>query len=163
VSLVRVAIDFNCTRRWVGALEALYGHRGFKFLHMETLVAGPTRDEIWADAFKKFGGHVVISGDCKIAYKPHLAIAFIDNGFISFFPEGEWSRLPGHMRDAVIVNSWPRIETTIRTAVAGTLWRIPCGLVKGELRLSAEPLKQLVIPDDVLQEARRKASGGQGK
>jgi hypothetical protein len=155
---VRVAIDFNCTPRMVGALDAFYGHRGFQFL--QSLVPGRTDDDIWADAFKKFGGHAVLSGDCKIAYKPHLAIAFIDNGFISFFPDGEWSRLKGHMRNAVMVHAWPMIEEKIALGILGTCWRIPCKFVNGELRITAEPLEKLEIPDEVLEEARHKKAAG---
>jgi hypothetical protein len=138
----------------VGALDALYGHKGYQFLHMQTLVEASTKDEIWADVFTKFGGRVVVSGNCKIAYQPHQAVAFIDNGLISFFPEGQWSRLSGHMRDAVIVHAWPRMEEKIATGRYGTCWRIPFGFIKGELRLTSEPLKLLEIPHDILEAAR---------
>jgi hypothetical protein len=138
-----------------------YGHKGFEFIHMQTLVEGSTRDEIWADVFTKFGGRVVVSGNCKIAYKPHQAIAFIDNGLISFFPEGAWGRLSGHMRDAVLVHAWPRIEEKINAGVNGTCWRIPFRRINDELRLSSEPLKLLEIPHDILEAARKgKASPG---
>jgi hypothetical protein len=109
VSLVRVGIDFNCSPRIVGALQELYGHRGFQFIHLEKLVDGPTEDEIWADVFKRSGGRAVISGNCKIAYTPHQAAAFIDNGLISFFPHGRWGSLSGPMRNAVLIEAWPRI------------------------------------------------------
>jgi hypothetical protein len=105
------------------------------------------------------GGLVVISGNSQIAYRPHQAIAFIDNGLISFFPDGEWCRLLAHMRSAVIVQAWPRIEEKIAEAAKGTCWRIPCRLVEGELRLSGEPLHKLEIPDDVLETERRKKAG----
>jgi hypothetical protein len=69
-------------------LEALYGHHGYEFLHLNKLVPGKTGDPGWADTYKKFGGKIVLSGDCRIAYKPREAVAFIDNGFVSFFPQG---------------------------------------------------------------------------
>jgi hypothetical protein len=156
VSTVRVALDFNCAPRLVGALTALYGHKGFQFLHLETLVAGRTDDEIWADAYKRTGGHVVISGDTRIAYRPHQAIAFIDNGFLSFFPDPCFCQMPAHARSATFVYAWPAIERKIAEAPPGTCWRIPCSFSKGdgELKLSGEPLWPLAIPDEILDKAR---------
>lgn len=87
MSRTKVALDFNISQRMVGVLDALYGHHGFEFMHLEKLVPGNTSDPVWADKYKRFGGRIVISGDCRIAYKPHEAIAFIDNGLISFFPD----------------------------------------------------------------------------
>lgn len=77
-----MGIDFDCSPRLAEALEALYSHRGFQFIHMQKLVAGPTEDEIWADVFRRNGGRAVISGNAKIAYNPHQASAFIDNGLV---------------------------------------------------------------------------------
>jgi PIN like domain len=140
------------------ALGALYGHHGFEFLHLEKLVHGRTKDETWADAFKKFGGRIVISGDSKIAYKPHQAIAFIDNGFVSFFPEEDWCHLKGHQRSAVMVHAWPAMHQRIRESNFGTCWRVPCSVHGDELRLPKESdLQPLRIPDHVLEEARNRA------
>jgi hypothetical protein len=159
VSLIRVGIDFDCSPRLVGALDALYGHRGFEFIHMEKLVAAPTEDEIWADILRRYGGRVVLSGNSKIAYKPHQAAAFIDNGLISFFPNGEWNRLKGHMRNAVMIEAWPRIEEKIASESAGSCWRIEFGYSRGELKLSGQPLTKLEIPSNVLDAARRRQAG----
>jgi hypothetical protein len=76
VSLIKVASDFNVSPRAVDALKALYGHHGYDFLHLRTLVNNKASDPFWADVYKRFGGKFVISGDCKIAYKPHEAIAY---------------------------------------------------------------------------------------
>jgi hypothetical protein len=163
VNRVRVGIDFNCSPRLAGALDALYGHKGFQFLHVQTLVEGRTKDETWADVFTKFGGRVVVSGNCKIAYKPHQAVAFIDNGLISFFPEGAWSRLFGHMRNAFLIHAWPRMEEKISAGMYGTCWGIPFRFIDGELRLSSEPLKLLEIPNDILEAARAEKSAAGNK
>lgn len=156
MSRVRVGLDFNCAPRLANALDALYGHRGFEFVHMERLVRGRTADEIWADAFKKFGGRAVISGDANIAFRPHQAVAFIDNGFTSFFPEHDWCHLKAHRRSAVLVAAWPAIETKIAEGAPGTCWRIPCRVQNdGELRLAEIALRQMEIPQEVLERARR--------
>ena len=163
MSLIRVGIDFDCSFRLVGALDARYGHRGFQFLHLEKLVDAPTKDEIWADVFGRNGGRVVLSGNSRIAYTPHQAAAFIDNNLLCFFPNGEWNRLPGPMRDAVVVEAWPRIEEKITTAAAGgSCWRIEFAYAKGELRLSRQPLTALEIPNEVLEKARRERTGTGG-
>jgi hypothetical protein len=155
VTRIRIGIDFNCSPRLVGALSALYEQHGYEFIHLEKLVHGRSKDEIWADVFKRFGGRVVISGDSKIAYKPHQAIAFIDNGFVSFFPEEGWNNLRGNERNALLVYAWPTIQEKILESNYGTCWRIPCSVHGDELRLkrSAE-LQALRIPDHVLDQAR---------
>jgi hypothetical protein len=156
VSRIKAGLDFNCSSRMVGALDALFGHRGFEFLHLEKLVKATTRDEIWADTFKRFGGKVVISGDPKIAYKPHQALAFIDNGLISFFPAEPFSHFGPHERCAVIIHAWPVIEEKIVANAVGTCWRIPCPATKSELKLQRPTaLEPLRIPDDVLQRFRK--------
>lgn len=163
MSRVRVGVDFDCSSRLVGALEALYGYRGFEFLHLETLVASTTEDEIWADRFTRYGGQVVISGNSRIAYTPHQAVAFIDNGLICFFPCGEWNRLGGHLRDAVMIEAWPRIEKKIAEVPGGSCWRIEFGYKDGELRLAGRELTKLAIPDEVLQKARQQRTGTGGE
>ena len=161
MSTLRVALDFNCSPRLVGALSSLYGHRGFQFLHLEKLVHGRTDDEIWADAYKKFGGKIVISGDARIAYRPHQAVAFIDNGFISFFPSESWSQMPGSAKSALLIHSWPLIEAKISQAKEGSCWRIPCSYSKKdmELKLRNDPLHPLEIPNEVLVKERLRRSG----
>lgn len=161
MSTIRVVLDFNCAPRLADALGALYGHTGFEFIHLQTLVEGRTEDEIWADAYKRFGGRVVLSGDARIAYKPHQAIAFIDNGFLSFFPEESWCQMPGPARAATLVHSWPSIARTIQDAPDGSCWRIPCTYSRkdGELRLRKSPLDPLRIPEAVLDRARQARAG----
>jgi hypothetical protein len=157
VSRIRVALDFNCAPRLVGALDALYGHRGFEFLHLESLVRGKTKDEIWADVYKRFGGKVVLSGDGKIATKPREAIAFIDNGFLSFFPARSFCHLAANARSAFFVHAWPLIETKISEGLHAGCWRIPCVGKKEEVFLACRPLEPMEIPNAVLEEARRRA------
>jgi hypothetical protein len=154
---IKVAFDFNLSHKIVEAFKALYGSPTFEFLHLRDLgIDAKTPDPKWADIYKQHGGRVVISGDCNIAYKPHLALAFIDNGFISFFPEGSWAGLKAHEQAAVLVHAWPKIETIVIAAPAGTCWRIPCTARKGDIRLADAPLTALVIPDAELKATRAK-------
>ena len=75
-----------------GVLAELYGHLGYEFLHLKDLgMNADTPDPEWAAKYKRFGGRIVLSGDYKIAYKPHIALAFIDNGLTSFFPYEAWA------------------------------------------------------------------------
>ncbi|MFL1875702.1 hypothetical protein ACIKT0_10965 [Hansschlegelia beijingensis] len=155
----RIALDFPCSPKMVGALTALYSDRGFEFLHLKDLVVAKTKDEIWADAYKRFGGRVVISGDSKIAYRPHQAVAFVDNGFLSFFPSEGWNELKGHQKSAVLINYFPLIEAKVSEGAFGACWRLPNPLHKGELRFRTPALlTKLEIPRDVLERARRQAA-----
>lgn len=156
MSRLKTGLDFNCSPRLVGALDALFGHRGFEFLHLEKLVHSTTADETWADTFTRFGGKVVISADPKIAYKPHQALAFIDNGLTAFFPAEAFSHLKPNERSAFLVHAWPAIEEKLKEECAGTCWRISCQVSKSELRLDRPPLlEQLRIPPDVLEKFRQ--------
>jgi hypothetical protein len=141
-------------------LENLYGHRGFEFIHVTTFAAASSGDDFWADAFKRFGGHVTLSGDGRIAYKPHQAIAFLDNGFLAFFCDSPWSEMPGHLKAAHLAFWWPTIEEKIREGDASCCWRIPCEAKRGadnrrfDLRLTLAQIHPLRIPADVIEKAR---------
>jgi PIN like domain len=156
VTRTKIALDFCLSPRLVGVLKALYGHHNFEFLHLKDLVKGNTPDDQWAGNYARFGGHVVLSGDTNIAYRPNLAVAFIDNSFTCFFPCSTWSNLRGPQKAAAIVHWWPVISDMLPTIEKGTLWRMQCSNVKGSLRLGNQTFEQLKIPDDVLEGARKK-------
>lgn len=157
---LKVALDCDISGHLVAVLDELYGHRGFEFTHVSKFTVAQTTDEHWADAFKRFGGHVTVSADERIAYTPHKAIAFIDNGFISFFMNSPWQSMRGHLKAAHLVHAWPDIEVMIRGGGTGRCWRVPCNakMIDGryaDLRLTPIQLDPLVIPDDVLEQARQ--------
>jgi hypothetical protein len=160
VSQVKVALDFCLSPRLVGVLRELYGHLGYNFLHLQALaIAGNTPDPRWAEKYKKFGGSVILSGDSKIAYKPHEALAFIDNGLISFFPVEAWASLKAPAQAAVFVYWWPKIAAMLDTVEPGTCWRLPFFARRGDLRLTNVAAEQLIIPPDILDaERKRRAS-----
>lgn len=142
----------------------MYGQNGFEFHHVSKLVPQNSTDDFWADAFKRFGGHVVLSGDGQIAYRPHKALAFIDNGFMSFFLSSPWHHLEGHGKIAHILYHWPQIEAKIREQERSTCWRVSCDAKRSQgkivhLRLLKSDLQRLEIPADVIQ-AHRKAKAG---
>jgi hypothetical protein len=154
VSQTRVALDFSLSPRLVGVLAAMYGHQGHDFRHLKDLgISGNTPDPKWADKYKQFGGRIVLSGDTRIAYTPHLALAFIDNGLICFFPAEPYNNLKVHAQVAAFVYWWPKIAEKITTTIGsldGGCWRIPCLARKDDLRLSDKELEPLVIPASVL-------------
>lgn len=155
MSRVKVALDFCLSHRMAKVLGELYGHHGYEFVHLRDLVPGATNDSDWADVFKQFGGRLVISGDPRIAYRPHQAIAFLDNRLIAFFPAAAWSRLNGEEKAASLVYWWPMIANTAMEVSEGTCWRIPCDGKRGNVRLRPRALEPLVIPPHILQEARK--------
>lgn len=156
---IRVTLDCDISHRMTTVFQALHGHRGFEFSHVTEFAPAASTDDHWADAFKRFGGHVVLSGDGQIAYKPHKVLSFIDNGFISFFPASPWHHLRSNLQAAFLVYHWPVLEAKIREGNRGSCWRIPCSakLIDGklvDLRLIPVSLEPLVIPKNVLQKAR---------
>ena len=100
---LKVAIDCDMSSKLVGVMNGLFGQDGFEFHHVSDLAPPKTEDEHWADIFKRFGGHVVLSADGRIAFKPHKAIAFIDNGFISFFMQSPWQVMRGNLEAAHLI------------------------------------------------------------
>lgn len=159
MSKIKVALDFCLSRRLVGALDHLYGDSGYEFLHLSKIVPNTSSDQVWADAYRRFGGRIVLSGDSRIAYRPHQALAFQANGLVSFFPDGSWGQLRGHEKSAFMIYWWPAIELKAQSAPDGTSWRLPCNSKKGDLRLVGSDLIPLVIPDEVLKKTSAPTRG----
>lgn len=158
---LKVALDCDIPGRLAGVLGSMYGHNGFEFYLVSKLVPPGSPDEFWADAFKRFGGHLMISGDTRIAYTPHKARSFIDNKFISFFMQPPWHHMPANLKAAHIIHSWPIIESKIRNGMRGTCWRVPCQVKKVggkhiDLRLMPTELLALEIPSHVIENASPK-------
>jgi PIN like domain len=158
VTRIRVALDSCLSERFVAVLSSLYGHNGFEFLHIDKLVPAKTKDTSWADVYKRFGGRIVVSGDTKIAYRPHEAVAFIDNGFISFFPDKGWGELRGHEQAAILVHQWPEMARHAAMQNDASCWRFPFSAKRGEIRLLERPMTKLEIPDAVLDATNRRAA-----
>jgi hypothetical protein len=161
VSLTKVAIDFNISPSVARALKEIFGHHGYDFIHLSSLVHHRSKDVFWADVYKKFGGIFVISGDSKIAYKPHEAIAFVDNGLVSVFPSENWDRLKLHEKCVILFYYWPTIERTFKSAAPGTNWRLPVSARPDDVILKPVSLAQLEIPPAVLAKARSLRPEGQ--
>lgn len=157
---LKVALDCDVSPRMKPVLGELFGDRGFEFVHVTDFALAPTDDEIWADAFKRFGGSVVLSANKKIGAKPHQAIAFIENGFASFFMLGKWSKMGGHMKAAHLAFWWPTIEEKVRSGAGGRCFKVPCDERAGALTLCKCELEEMKIPEAVLAEAKKAKSAG---
>lgn len=156
---LKVAIDCDVSPKMVTILGSLYGARGFEFVKVSDFATVTDEDEIWADSFKRFGGSVVLSGNKKIGTKPHQALAFIENGFLSFFMNRPWSEMRGHMKAAHLVYWWQHIEPIINSGVRSKCFRVPCDERDGKLILESTELKEMVIPEAVLAEVKRSTAG----
>jgi hypothetical protein len=86
-------------------------------------------------------------------------VAFIDNGFVSFFPCKGWGKLHGHEQAAILVQQWPHIRALAREKPS--CWRFHFKGKRGDLKLVDQPLTKLEIPDDVLNQTPRRVSGRQ--
>lgn len=156
---IRVALDCCLSERLVDVMNGLYGDDGFEFLHVAKLVPARTKDVNWADVYKRFRGQLVISGDYRIAYRPHEAVAFIDNGFVCFFPCKGWGTLHGHEQAAILIHQWPHIRTIAAEQPKPGCWRFHFEGKRGGLKLVDQPLTKLEIPDAVLNQTPRRVSG----
>jgi hypothetical protein len=154
VALTKVCLDFNISERVGGALNALYAQHGYDFVHLRHLVAHDSEDIFWADAYKQAGGRYVISGDCKIAYKPHEAIAFVENGLVSVFPSENWAGFKLREKAVPLIYYWPTIENCFKSAKTGTNWRLNIKGTSGHIALGQVDLTRLEIPDHVLLAAK---------
>ena len=125
MAATKVAIDVNISPRVAGALSQIFGHQGYDFIPLRNLVDHRAKDTFWADVYRDSGGVFVISGDSKIAYRPHEAIAFVDNGLVSVFPSENWDTLKLHEKCVLLTYYWPTIAATFRHARPGTNWRLP--------------------------------------
>lgn len=155
---VRVALDRCCPPPLAGALNALYGRQGFEFTHLKDIPGAVGDDVVWADVYKKFGGRIVLSGDHHIGSRPHEASAFIDNGFLSFFPAGNWSQMKFNEKCAAFTYWWPKIKEVIEANIDspnGSCWRIPFVIGNGILRLEYKELEPMVMPESALERGRK--------
>lgn len=86
----KVALDANIPQRLVRMLQSGFGDQGFEFIWEPEFAAANASDEIWTASFRRFGGHVVLSGDRNLAKRPHQILAFMDNDLIGFFFDKHW-------------------------------------------------------------------------
>jgi PIN like domain len=151
----KVAVDRCLPLRFAGMLTALYGKDGYEFISVKSLGGGP--DETWADSFKRFGGEIVLSGDYKIATRPHQALAFIDNGFKCFFPGPEWQKLSILQKISYMSHHWGLLMDEIESVPQGSCWRMEINFRSEHLTLSKPlVLQRLEIPQAVLDQVRAK-------
>ncbi len=150
----KVALDaFNATRL-VGALNTMYSYLGYEFIHSNDMGGG--EDETWADAFKRFGGKIVLSGDISIGRRPHQHAAFIENKFICFFPVHPFQNLKIHQQLAYFVHNWKLIDDNIDKYKPGTCWKMPVHARGNSLTLSDAEFEQMIVPKEVLNEIKNK-------
>ena len=155
----KVAVDRCLSPRFPGMLNAMYGRHGYEFISVKDLGGGP--DTMWADTFKRFGGELVLSGDYRIATRPHEALAFIDNGFKSFFPGSEWQKISMLHKSAWILHQWGLLMAELDQIPSGSCWRLGISYRSEHLSLgNTISLKRLEIPKRILDQERARASAG---
>jgi len=75
----------NIPPRAVRTLHSAYGDQGYEFICQHEFAPTTADDELWAAAFRRRSGTVIISADKNIARRPHQILAFQDNNLICFF------------------------------------------------------------------------------
>lgn len=147
MKLTKVALDANIPQRAVRMLQTGYGDQGFEFLWEPDFAAASAADEFWAVAFKRFGGHLVITGDKNIAKRPHQIVAFMDNDLICYFCNSRWAH--GKLIDKVthVLYWWPRIQAHYAGCRPRDCWWLPMGVRPAEF-------KKVEVPESVQEAAR---------
>jgi hypothetical protein len=152
VKRIKVALDANVPPRVVDMLAAGYTDQGFEFYWEPQFAAADAPDEFWAEAFRRFGGRIVISGDKDIARKPHQMMAFIESGMTSFFCQSRWSSMSFGFKAAHLAYWWPKIAEHIERDGRPSCWWIP-------LNTSGNALKAAELPKGVKATARKFGGG----
>jgi hypothetical protein len=150
VKRTKVALDANVPERLVRLLNSAFGDQGFEFLHEPSFAAATAEDEVWAAAFRRFGGRIAISADRNIAKRPHQLLAFAENGLISFFLDARWHGHDMSFKAAHLILWWPRIYAHCEGCAPKDCWWVPATLREGKF-------KKAELPSDVQTRQRRKA------
>jgi len=92
-------------------------------------------DVPWIKRFSAAGGKIIISGNTKMKTRPHERKASVQEGTVTIFFESQWSNWKFHRKCALLLNWWPHVVKTVKTAKPGTFWHVPCDWEKdGKLR-----------------------------
>lgn len=150
---IRVALDANIPQRAVRMLQSGFGDQGFEFLWEPDFETASADDEIWIESFRRFGGHVIISGDPNIGKRPHQIVAVKSNNIVSFFIQKQWSRKDLVFKAAHLIHWWPRIQDQYFKSSPRDAWWVPATLG------AKSGFKKIELPKDVEEAARRSSSG----
>ena len=82
-------------------------------------------DVPWIKRFAAADGRVIISGNTKMKQQPHERLALVQEGMVTIFFESQWSEWPFFRKCALLLNWWPAIMRTAKTAKPGTFWHVP--------------------------------------
>lgn len=141
----RVALDACVPERMVSLLKAGFADQGYEFFWEPEFASPKATDEFWADAFRRFGGEIVISADKMIACRPHQIGAFEQNGLKSFFLGSRWQPTTMRYKAAHLMFWWPKIATVARQEPPGRSFWVPIEMVD-------KSLKRAEVPHDAASE-----------
>jgi hypothetical protein len=148
VRRTKVALDANIPQRLVRMLESGFGAQGFEFIWEPDFAAGDDDDDVWAAAFRRFGGRLVITGDKNMARRPHQILAFKESGLVGFFFERKWAEFDLTFRAAHMIMWWPRIQVKFADSNPGDCWWVPA-------MLREHPFTKAELPAHEQTEPRR--------
>ncbi len=131
----------------VSLLKAGFQDQGYEFFWEPEFAPAKAADEFWADAFRRFGGEIVISADKMIACRPHQIRAFEQNGLKSFFLGRRWQPTTMRYKAAHIMFWWPKIASVALTIPKGQSYWVP-------IELTDKKLKRAEVPDDAATKKR---------
>ena len=150
---IKVALDVNIPPRLARLLNTGFGDQGFEFSSVTSFAAGSSADEVWAAAFRRFGGQVVLSGDKHIAKRPHQILAFQENDLICFFCDRRWSSADLSYKVAHIMYWWPAIQAHLDKCKPRDCWWVPMPVSRAEFR-------KVELPTHAAKKARAARKSG---
>jgi hypothetical protein len=83
-------------------------------------------DVPWITRFAEAGGRVIISGNTDMKSQAHERLALVEQGMVTIFFEGQWSKWPFFRKCALLLHWWPAIVKTAKSSEPGTFWHVPC-------------------------------------
>jgi hypothetical protein len=122
---IRVAVDANIPKRIIDLLKAGFQDQGYEFFQISEFANPRSADEFWADAFKRFGGEIVITADSGIARRPHQIRAFEAAGLKTFFFEPRWMQRPIDYKSSHVIFWWPKIAEYCERIGPGRCYWVP--------------------------------------
>ncbi|MBI1252061.1 MAG: hypothetical protein GC189_11365 [Alphaproteobacteria bacterium] len=123
-----MALDANLPERLVSLLRAAFNDLGYEFMWEPDFAPANAQDEFWLDAFRRFGGEIVLSADKNIARRPHQLLAFREAKLKGFFFNRNWANHHGWYKVAHLMLWFPRIAALAKASRPGDCYWVPAQL-----------------------------------
>ena len=122
---MKIGFDENVSPKILPVLRTLGAARRHRLVHVAAAYGKGTLDIPLFRQFADDGGHLLISGDVKIASKKHEIDAVISAGLVLVLMPARWSQLPQVEKIGRLLIHWRQIISHVATVPQGTAWAVP--------------------------------------